>query len=174
MKSAVEDDGDFYVASSLPVHILASDDFVRAFVSAGRVTLFSQNRPNITEDNVTIAPNGTMVVTLAPTAKPVPCGLKEFDFCATSAYGTTVAVVDLVAAAKNAQRLHRIRETLSSLPASCFRGPFHVSWAPRDADVCPSSIAKFLHDRGVDVRERLPSAEFRRIDASALAGDRGS
>ena len=132
----------FDAANDLKPELLATQLFVRAFVAAGEVTLYSgggtvnPGQDDGTDNQVFLSPAGILTVITSDGGQQ------------------RHALKDLSQADR--ERLH---DHLSRLD---FPQPFYFSWTPHDPQVCPSSLAKFFHDQGSIVQERAATETLTR------------
>ena len=160
IKELLTDDTEFYKATNFKIESLVDETFLKAFIDHGRLHLFSKNEPARLSPNLQVSSDGILRLTLPNEILPY-LGL-AVNYVTDKVLGLSVAEVNLKNLLKNPtrrQELGRILRDKLDVP-----GPFYLSWKPNSDDICPSSIAKYLHDAGVDIEEQSTEIKYTRVE----------
>ncbi|XP_028177869.1 ribonuclease P protein subunit p40-like isoform X1 [Ostrinia furnacalis] len=134
------EDSDYYKISGISLTEFLDQTFIENFVKKGHCYCLSSERNCLTQNCAAITPDGMLTLHIL-----------EFVFQTLGLEGTKrphnyyEVKIDL----KSVRHVEKLRNGLSKLELF----DFIVTWEPDSEEICPSSIAKFFHDRGMRVSQ---------------------
>lgn len=138
IEEIVTEDNEYYKIYNCSLTELIHPCFIQNFIKNGKLYCLSAERNCVTQNCLAITPDG--VITLH---------ILDYIFQMTGLEGTKRPFgfyevnIDLKAL-RQYDKLQKCLQKLENLD-------FYVSWEPYEEDVCPSSIAKYFHDRNIVV-----------------------
>ncbi|KAJ0183536.1 hypothetical protein K1T71_001512 [Dendrolimus kikuchii] len=134
IEELVTEDTDYYKVCNCSVGELIEVTFIENFVKKGLLHCLSADRNCIIDNSISITPDGIL------TLHVLDYIFQTLGFEGVKRpYNYYEVTIDL----RNLKQVSKIRQGLSKLEL------FHLFllWEPFNEDVCPSSIAKYFHDR---------------------------
>lgn len=132
------EDSEYYRISNFSLTEFLDETFIENFVKKGNLHGISADRSCITQNCAAITPDGILTLHLL-----------EFVFQTLGLEGTKRphSFYEIKIDLKHLKHADKIRWSLNKLEPF----DFYIIWEPNDENVCPSSIAKYFHDRHVSV-----------------------
>ncbi|GLV41539.1 hypothetical protein CBL_06768 [Carabus blaptoides fortunei] len=147
---SLSSDSDYYKVTNLSLSELIREEFIEHFIKRGSLTALSIDRRIDIDNCACITPDGSLIVTLDRKSYQ-QLGLEgkvsHFTSSLTDRY---IVRLNLKHDSFTGNRklydrtIHCLTERLETFT-------FILSWTPDDAKLCPSSVAKYLSDRGCSV-----------------------
>ncbi|XP_068617243.1 ribonuclease P protein subunit p40-like [Battus philenor] len=138
IEEVITEDSDTYKLSECSLTEFVDSVFIESFVKAGRLYCLSADRNCIVKNCAAITPDGTLTlhiidyiyqtIGLEGTKRPN----NYYEVC-----------IDL----KHLKHTEKLKHGLQKLG----NFDFHISWEPNADDICPSSVARYFHDKNIDV-----------------------
>ncbi|KAL0830868.1 hypothetical protein ABMA28_002974 [Loxostege sticticalis] len=132
------EDSDYYRIFNISLTEFLDPTFIDSFVKKGNLYCLSADRNCMTQNCAAVTPDGILTLHTL-----------EFVFQTLGLEGIKrphnfyEVKIDL----KIAKHIEKLRVSLSKLGFF----DFYVLWEANSEDICPSSIAKYFHDRGIKV-----------------------
>lgn len=151
IEEIITEDNEYYKIYDCSLTELICPSFIQNFVKNGKLYCLSAERNCVTQNCVAVTPDGVLTLHLA-----------EYVFQTTGLegikrnYGFYEVNIDL----KNLRRHDKLQQCLEKLE----NFDLYVLWEPCQEDVCPSSIAKYFHDRDIAVAQQ--SLHFKKLTPS--------
>ncbi|XP_013146979.1 PREDICTED: uncharacterized protein LOC106109881 [Papilio polytes] len=138
LEEIITEDSDSYKLSGCPLTEFVDNVFIKSFVRNGKLYCLSADRNCIVKNCVAITPDGILTLhvldytyqTLGLEGSKRPHNYYEVN-------------IDL----KNIKNTDRIKHALRKLGTF----DFHIYWEPHSDDVCPSTVARYFHNKDIDV-----------------------
>lgn len=153
LRELLTEDTQFYRIDKLHLHELCSPAFLQAFLNKGQMYALSYDTLLDTDNSAALAPDGLLRLLLNKLTyqELALSGSLAADILRTPPEKFVVEV-DLKNPDFHPGKSHyqQVKSAFTQLPLAF---SFWFLWLPDDPDVCPSSIAKYFHDRGYNVNE---------------------
>jgi hypothetical protein len=170
MRDILTSDTEFYEIQNVSdLGSLVSESFIKAFIGQGILTLFSLNEPVRMGQNLIITSDGILHMILHTQSVPY-LGLSVSSVRDKST-NLCIVNIDLKDLVKNPKRRSDLAQIFRDKISQEIPGPFLVSWKPDSEEICPSSVAKYFHDLGADVKERIPDVRLIRSESCLFSED---
>ncbi|XP_014357068.2 uncharacterized protein LOC106709729 [Papilio machaon] len=138
LEEIITEDSDSYKLSGCPLTEFVDNVFIESFVKNGNLYCLSADRNCIVKNCAAITPDGILTIhvleytyqTLGLEGSKRPHNYYEIS-------------IDL----KNIRNIDRVKQGLRKLGTF----DFNIYWEPNSEDVCPSTVARYFHDKNVDV-----------------------
>ncbi|XP_075212462.1 ribonuclease P protein subunit p40-like isoform X2 [Lycorma delicatula] len=158
----LKDDCDYYKVN-LPVSQLIEKEFIELFVNAGELSALSVGTRIDIDECACVAPNGVLVLSVAREIYQ-KLGIEGTPWGNLSSSSNRYAVfIDLKKECfkPGKPNYNKIYKSFTSLVPLQF--DFIISWEPPadKVNICPSSIASYLYNKGHDVRLCKPSCSYK-------------
>lgn len=138
VQEIITEDSDYYMLSDCSLTEFIEPTFIANFVIKGNLYCLSANRNCIIENCAAITPDGVLIIHVL-----------EFIFQTLGMEGTKrphdyyEVKIDL----KTLKQYNKVKQSLLKLELL----DFYLIWEPHEENICPSSIAKYFHDRNIKV-----------------------
>ncbi|XP_021192582.3 ribonuclease P protein subunit p40 [Helicoverpa armigera] len=138
IQDLITEDTDYYKLSGCSLTEFVEPVFIESFVKTGKVYCLSVDRNCIIENCAAITPDGHLVLHI------VDYVYQTLGFEGTKRPHNFYEVkIDL----KTIKNYSKVRTGLQKLE----QFDLNITWEPNNENICPSSIAKYFSDRGVNV-----------------------
>lgn len=140
IEEMITEDNEYYKIYGCSLTELIQPSFIQNFVKNGKLYCLSADRNCVSQNCVAVTPDGVLTLNLL-----------EYIFQTTGLegvkrpFGFYEVSIDL----KTLRRYDKLKQCLQKLE----KFDFYVSWEPYQDDVCPSSIAKYFHNRDIAVAQ---------------------
>lgn len=141
IEEIITDDSEFYKIYDCSLTEFIDPSFIQNFVKNGKLYCLSADRNCVTQNCVAVTPDGVLTLHLL-----------EYIFQTTGLEGTKrpFGFYEVNIDLKTFRRYGKLQQCLQNLE----NFDFYVSWEPYPDDVCPSSIAKYFHDKDIAVTQQ--------------------
>lgn len=145
------EDSDYYKITKVSLTEFLEPTFVEGFVKKGELRCLSADRNCIIQNCAAVTPDGVLIIHVL-----------EYVFQTLGLEGTKRPhnFYEVTINLKSLKHVNKIKWSLSKLELF----DFYISWEPNQEDICPSSIAKYFHDRNINVT--LCSLEITKVNPS--------
>jgi len=153
---ALTNDSEFYkVERNFPLCELLEEDFINNFVKQGKLNISSIGDPE--ENHVYLTPDGTFCLKLNNHLCESIIQLKSFFTKVQELNSSqTIFELDVCKTVFKKSRRDKFKECLKLVKITC---PVIIIWEPPEVSTCPSSVASYLEQQGVEVMSVSPSLE---------------
>lgn len=154
--STLTNDSHFYkVERKFQLETIFEESFINNFVKKGKLNIASVG--DLNENHVSLNPDGTLSLTLNNQLGETNIQLKSF-FTKAQEFNSsqTVFQLNLCKVTLKKSRRDEIKECLKHISIT---SPVVICWESPDVSVCPSSVASFLEDSGMEVTVATPVLE---------------
>lgn len=140
IEEIITEDNEYYKIYDCSLIELIHPSFIQNFVRNGKLYCLSAERNCVTQNCVAVTPDGMLTLHLV-----------EYIFQTTGLEGTKrpFGFYEVNIDLKTLRRYDKLKQCLQKLE----KFDFYVSWEPSEEDICPSSIAKYFHDRDIAVTQ---------------------
>ncbi|KAK7024285.1 hypothetical protein SK128_025585 [Halocaridina rubra] len=156
IKKILVDDTDYYHISELPLSVFCTPVFLEAFLQSGKVYAISCDARLDLDNVAALTPDGWLILLL-----------DKFSYQELQLDGKLSAhilrrpkeryVVKVNLKENFIPGKPYYKKVVRALSYVQLKFNFWISWVPNDAEVCPSSIAKYFDDEGYHVAVRRTS-----------------
>lgn len=150
INESLSSDCDYYKIENLSLAELVSEEFIRHFVRKGSLTALSIERRIDIDNCACVTPDGSLILTLdRKSFQELGLEGKVSQF-ASKKRDRYIVRLDIKhdSFTANKKLYNRTRQCLTERLETF---TIILSWIPAEENVCPSSVAKFLSDRGCSV-----------------------
>lgn len=154
--STLTNDSEFYkVERKFQLETLLEESFINNFVKKGKLNISSVG--DLEENRVSLTPDGTFSLTLNNQLGERNIQLKSF-FTKVQELNSSQAVfqLNLCKVTLKKSRKDEFKECLKLIKIN---SPVVICWESPDVSVCPSSIASFVEEAGMEVTVSTPVLE---------------
>lgn len=151
IEEIITEDNEYYKMYNCPITEFIVPNFIQNFVKNGKLHCLSAERNCVTQNCVAITPDGVLTLHLF-----------EYVFQTIGLEGTKqpLGFYEVKIDLKILSQYEKIKKCLQKIE----NFDFYISWEPNTEGICPSSIAKYFHDRDiavvqetVDIKKIMPS-----------------
>lgn len=141
IEEIITEDNEYYKIYDCSLIELIQPCFIQNFIKKGRLYCLSADRNCVSQNCAAVTPDGVLVLHLL-----------EYIFQTTGLEGTKrpFGFYEVIIDLKTLRRFDKLKQGLEKLE----NFDFYVSWEPYQDDICPSSIAKYFHDRDISVAQQ--------------------
>ncbi|KAG0712616.1 Ribonuclease P protein subunit p40 [Chionoecetes opilio] len=153
LRELLTEDTEFYRVDKLPLHELCAPAFLQAFLNTGQLFALSCDTRLDLDNSCALTPDGLLRLLLDKlTYQELALSGDLSAHILRTPPERFVVEVDLKNTNFHPGKPHyrRVTSALTRLPLAF---SLWLLWLPQDPGICPSSIAKYFHDLGYDIKE---------------------
>ncbi|XP_045599498.2 ribonuclease P protein subunit p40 isoform X2 [Procambarus clarkii] len=165
---AVADDGEFYLVRNLPLLELCSPTFLQAFVKTGCLNAVSCDTRLDVDNTAALTSDGLLHLILNKfTYQELRLNGSLSSHILRKPLEKYVVEVNMQKQCFKPGKAYYER-VITAFTEVQLRFNFWLTWIPDNAEICPSSVAKYFHDLGYSIEEQHPCLNWNIVREAAM------